>query len=334
MAKSSELLRAILALAGERRLSPDEVVTLMEGALASVAARRLGGEVRCEIDREQERITFWAPAADGGRTALPFRAEDLTRVDLKALMAEIAARLVGVEGSQRVAFWSAYVDRVVPGVVVRGDRGDIAIEIGGSGEHVTTAVLPPEGRIPGEQYRYDRTMDFYVVGFTAGPRKVVLSRSDPRLVLRILEEHVHELATGLIAVRTIARRPGVRTKIMVAAASDDLRIDPAGACIGTGGSRINQLRSRVSDNVDVALWTDDPRQRVLNALAVKDIPADVLVEIGPARERGGLPTARVHVPEALRGKAIGEAGVNVQLASEVSGYAIDIRAPSAVTPDA
>lgn len=323
--QSSELVRALLSLEGERRITGDQLFPIIEGALARAAENslRLGaGSVVCHIDRAAETVAFAGRSADGNETALDLRVEQLRRVDVQLAYQEMQRRLQGLEEEQRLATWRQYVGEIVPGTLRRGGRGQLVVEIGNSTVGITEAAFPPSEQIYDERYAQGRVMDFLVKGFTSEyPVNVLVSRRDTEFVVKLLKEQVHELSAGDIEVRAIAREAGLRTKIAVALARTDLRLDPVAACVGSRGTRINALRGRVQDAIDVFAWRDEPAERVREALGVKGI-ADIEID-APAK------TATVWLDEAIepnaQAKAIGKNGHNVRLANAISGFDIKIR---------
>jgi N utilization substance protein A len=173
--------------------------------------------------------------------------------------------------------------------------------------------------IPGEIIKPNDLIKVYVVDVLKdkkGP-KILVSRSVPEFVVGLLKLEVPEVENGVVQMKAIAREPGVRTKIGVV--STNPQVDPVGACIGEGGSRISSiLRELKGEKVDIFKWTEDPKQLIANALA----PASVVsVEILDAERKA----ARVLVPPTQLSLAIGKGGQNARLAVKVTGWKIDIK---------
>jgi len=173
--------------------------------------------------------------------------------------------------------------------------------------------------IPGETIKPGDLIKVYVVDVLKdrkGP-KILVSRSVPEFVIGLFKLEVPEVENGIVQVKAIAREPGVRTKVGVI--STNPQVDPVGACIGEGGSRISSILKELrGEKVDVFKWVDDPKQLIANALA----PASVVsVEILDAERKA----ARVLVPPTQLSLAIGKGGQNARLAVKVTGWKIDIK---------
>lgn len=327
----SQLLSAVLELAGDNGLDRGLLLSVVQDSLGVVASSRRGSDIACEIDPTTEAIQFYAISGERGEKRIPIAltVDQLGRPGVRMLQQEMRRRLDQLAEERRVAEWQPHLGEVVTGTIERSARGPVMVRIGNMNNE-TQAVFPVEEQIASERgdYRPGKVLSFFVKGFTSSfPRYVLVSRCDLALVIKLLEHEVHELANGDIVVTAAARAAGQRTKIVVATARPDAKVDPAAVCIGIRGSRINRLRDRVPDNIDIISWSADPKQLILNALAVKDLTADTRVEIEGVGENGE-PAATVYLPEnASKGKVIGDDGVNVRLASRVSGY--DIRVKSA-----
>jgi len=205
---------------------------------------------------------------------------------------------------------------IISGVVQRIEGSTILIDIG-----KTLGILNREEQIPGEFYRQSQRLKFYILKVEDGPKgsMVMLSRAYPKLVSRLFELEVPEISSGIVVIKSIAREPGYRTKIAVA--STESGIDPIGSCVGQRGTRIMAVINELGgEKIDVIEWKDDPAKFITNALSPAKISG---VKIDPLG--GGKNTAVVFVSEGQLSLAIGKDGRNVRLASNLTGWKIDIK---------
>jgi len=203
--------------------------------------------------------------------------------------------------------------KVVSGIIHRFERGNVFVDLG-----KVTGVMFPNETIPGEHYRVNERMRFYVLAVQddfRGQPGIILSRSHPKFVAKLFEIEVPEIAEGAVEIKEIAREPGSRTKIAVAAKAEG--IDPVGSCVGQRGTRVMTVTNELGqEKIDIIEWSDDPEKFVAAALS----PAKVrLVEVLPRWE------ARVIVPEDQLSLAIGKGGQNVRLAAKLTVMRIDVR---------
>jgi len=185
------------------------------------------------------------------------------------------------------------------------------------------AILPAREQIPGERYRPGQRLKVYLVEVTKdakGPQLLV-SRTHPNLIKRLLELEVPEVASGAVEVMAIAREPGQRSKVAVAARQD--KVDPVGACVGVRGVRIQSIVTELSgEKIDVIEWSSDIRTFIANALS----PAKPITVILNEDEK----VARVVVPPEQMSQAIGKDGQNARLAYKLTGWRIDIKDPASL----
>jgi len=201
---------------------------------------------------------------------------------------------------------------IISGVVQRVEGSTVLVDIG-----KTLGILNREEQIPGEFYRQGQRMKFYILKVEDTPRGsvVVLSRAYPKLVSRLFELEVPEISGGIVVIKSIAREPGYRTKIAVA--SEEEKIDPIGACVGQRGTRIIAVINELGgEKIDVILWEKDAEKYIANSLSPAKV-TDVKVE--------DKNTATVSVTEDQLSLAIGKDGRNVRLASNLTGWKIDIK---------
>jgi N utilization substance protein A len=203
-------------------------------------------------------------------------------------------------------------DLIVSGAIKRMDKGDAIIEVG-----KVEARLPRSDMIPKENLRIGDRMRAYVqkIDRTARGPQVILSRTSPEFLMKLFEFEVPEIEQGLLVIKSAARDPGVRAKIAVW--TNDRRIDPIGTCVGMRGSRVQAVTNELAgERVDIVLWSDDPAQFVIGALAPANVSSILVDEDKHAMD--------VVVDEDNLAIAIGRSGQNVRLASELTGWQINI----------
>ena len=201
---------------------------------------------------------------------------------------------------------------IVSGIVQRVEGHTVFVDIG-----KTLGILNREEQIPGEFYRPSQRLKLYIMKVEDTPKGsvVMLSRAYPKLISKLFELEVPEIASGSVVIKAIAREPGFRTKIAVT--SNEQGVDPIGACVGQRGTRIMAVINELGgEKIDVIEWQDKPEKFITNALAPAKV-VNVQVE-----EKN---TATVFVPEDQLSLAIGKDGRNVRLAAQLTGWKIDIQ---------
>ncbi|MDX8408026.1 MAG: transcription termination factor NusA, partial [Mariprofundaceae bacterium] len=216
------------------------------------------------------------------------------------------------ERERVIAEYEPRVGELITGIVKRVERGNVYVDLG-RGE----AVMYREDLLPRETFRQGDRVRAYLREVRNQPKGplVFISRSDAGMVLRLFEQEVPEIEDGIVAIQAIARDPGARSKIAVI--STDPAVDPVGACVGMRGARVQAVVNELhGEKIDLIEWTDDPAAFVVNALAPAEIER-VLVD----ESRN---TIEVAVNEENLAIAIGRRGQNVRLASELSGWNIEL----------
>ena len=201
---------------------------------------------------------------------------------------------------------------IISGIVQRIEGNVVLVDIG-----KTLGVLNREEQIPGEFYKQGQRLKFYILKVDETPKGsvVLLSRAYPKLVSRLFELEVPEIASGIVVIKSIAREPGYRTKIAVA--STEEKIDPIGSCVGQRGTRIMAVINELGgEKIDVILWQEDPQKYIASALSPAKV-SEVQIE--------DKSTAIVLVAEDQLSLAIGKDGRNVRLAAQLTGWKIDIK---------
>lgn len=339
---SREVLLLVDALAREKNVDKEIVFGALEHALAQATKKRYEGEVdvRVSIDRdtgEFESFRRWHVVPDEAGLQLPdqevlhFEAkeqipdievddyieEPIESVDFGRRFAQdtkqvVLQRIRDAEREQILADFLARGDALVTGTIKRMERGDAIVESG-----KIEARLPREQMIPKENLRIGDRVRAYILRIDRNARgpQVILSRTAPEFIMKLFELEVPEIEQGLLEIKSAARDPGVRAKIAVF--TSDKRIDPIGTCVGMRGSRVQAVTGELGgERVDIVLWSDDPAQFVIGALAPANVSSIVVDEEKHAMD--------VVVDEENLAIAIGRGGQNVRLASELTGWQINI----------
>lgn len=342
---SREILLLVDALAREKNVEREVVFGALENALASAMKKRFkeDADIRVAIDRttgEHEGFRRWLVVPDDaglqepdqqelyseaqeivpGIEAGEYIEEPLEPVEFGRIGAQAAkqAILQKIRDAEREQVLNDFLERgetIISGTVKRMDKGDVIIETG-----KIEARLPRTEMIPKENIRIGDRIRAWVlkVDHAARGQQVILSRTAPEFIRELFENEVPEIEQGLLEIKAAARDPGVRAKIAVIAY--DKRIDPIGTCVGMRGSRVTAVRNELGgEQVDIVLWADDPAEFVIGALAPAHVDSIVVDEDKHAMD--------VVVDAENLPKAIGARGQNVRLASELTGWQINIMTP-------
>ncbi len=338
---SREILLLVDALAREKNVAKDTVFLALEMALASATKKRFKDEVdvRVEIDRESgEYSAFrrWTVVPDeeheepahqiaitdaveenpeavlGDVIEEPLEAETFGRIGAQAAKQVILQKIRDAEREQILNDFLERGESLVTGTVKRAERGNLIVESGR-----VEALLPRDQLIAKENLRVGDRVRAYIAKIDRAARgpQLILSRVAPEFLVKLFELEVPEIEEGLLEIKAAARDPGLRAKIAVK--SNDPRIDPVGTCVGMRGSRVQAVTQELAgERVDIILWSPEPAQFVINALAPADVSSIVVDE-----ERHSMD---VVVTEDQLALAIGKGGQNVRLASELSGWQLNI----------
>ncbi|HSE15350.1 MAG TPA: transcription termination factor NusA [Candidatus Deferrimicrobium sp.] len=249
--------------------------------------------------------------------------ERLSTKDLGRIAAQTARQIImqKVKDAEREVIYNEFIGRkgeILNGIVQRYERDCLVIDLG-----KTEAIMPPSEQIPRERYRQGDRIRAYIKDVTKTSRgpEILLSRADPRVILKLFEQEVPEVYEGVVSILSVAREPGFRTKIAVR--SRDRDVDPVGACVGMKGSRVQSVVQELrGERIDIIAWDEDPARFVCNALQPAEIIRVLVNESGKTME--------VIVPEEQLLLAIGKRGQNVKLASKLVGWHIEVRAEGQV----
>ena len=346
---TSELIEALQALAHERKIDEFYLIERLEESLAKSYQHILDLEwdARVTIDRETGKIYVYElvpvgePDEETGEYS-EFEERDVTPSDVSRIAAQNAKSVISsiVRDAGRQSIYEEFSNRVgdlVTGTVLQGtpDFTIIKIRDGVEAElpHYDTKRTPNERneRPAGEHYRHNQRLKVLIIDVrdpsSDEPRArgeqsrpaIVVSRTHPDLIRRLFEIEVPEIYDGLVEVKSIAREPGVRSKVAVH--SREANLDPVGACVGPKGSRVRMVVEELhNERVDVIQWSDDPARYVANALS----PAKVnSVTIDEEKHY-----ATVVVSDDQLSLAIGKEGQNARLAARLTGWHIDIKSTS------
>ncbi|MGM0594234.1 MAG: transcription termination factor NusA [Pseudomonadota bacterium] len=342
---NKEILLVVDAVSNEKGVAKEIIFEAMEIALATATKKKHGGDVdiRVTIDRETgdyETFRRWEVVDDAETQQLEqperqitlsaarvdepeiepgeFVEDQIESVEFGRIAAQTAKQVIvqKVREAERAQVVEAYQDRVgelISGIVKRIDRGNVILDLGGNVE----ALIPRDQVIPREPIRPGDRARGYLYDVRSEQRgpQLFVSRTKPEFLIELFTLEVPEIGEGLIDLMGAARDPGLRAKIAVR--SNDARIDPVGACVGMRGSRVQSVTNEMNgERVDIVLWNENPAQFVINAMA----PAEVLSIVVDEDSR----SMDIAVDEEQLSQAIGRGGQNVRLASELTGWELNV----------
>ncbi|MFU8895963.1 MAG: transcription termination factor NusA [Gammaproteobacteria bacterium] len=341
---NKEILQVIEQVSAEKELDKEIIFDALEMALASAARKQFGEDIdtRVAMDRKTGALsTFrrWKVFADDSTEletpSRELRLEDALDMDPNAevdgyveepldvtptgrIVAQTAKQVVvqKVREAERAQVVEEFRDRVgtlIGGIVKRVDRNGVFVDLGGSAE----GFISREEMIPREAVRTQDRIKGYLREVRSEPRgpQIFLSRTAPEFIIELFRLEVPEVGQNLIQILGAARDPGHRAKIAVK--SLDQRIDPIGACVGMRGSRVQAVSNELAgERVDIIPWDDNPAQFVINAMSPAEVMSIVVDEEAHSMD--------VAVEEEKLSQAIGRGGQNVRLASELSGWELNV----------
>ncbi len=345
---NKEILMVVDAVSNEKGVDKEVIFEALEAALASATRKKHGEEldVRVAIDRrsgDYETFRRWKVFADDS-TELEapereLRLEDALDLDPKAapggfveqpmesvafgrIAAQQAKQVIvqKVREAERAQVVDAYKDRVgqlVSGVVKRVDRNGIYVDLGSNAE----GFVPRTDMIPREQVKPQDRVKAYLKEVRSEPRgpQLFLTRTAPEFLIELFKLEVPEVGQGLIQILGAARDPGVRAKIAVR--SNDPRIDPVGACVGMRGSRVQAVSNEIAgERVDIIPYDENPAQFVINAMSPAEVMSIVVDEDSHSID--------IAVAEEKLSQAIGRGGQNIRLASQLTGWDLNVMTES------
>ena len=341
----NEILLMADAVSREKGVEKEEIFKALEAALATATRKKDGEDVdirvsiyrdtgaydsfrRWEVVESEDEVEFpeRQMTLQQAREIQPeiqvgeFIEKPLEPVEFGRIAAQAAKQVImqKVREAERARVVEEFADRegeMVTGVVKRLERGDVIVDLGSTEAILRKSqMIPREGLRPGDRIRALLTE---INSLPRGPQ-LSLSRVDPQFLIELFKLEVPEVSEGLIEIRSAARDPGSRAKITVH--SRDPKIDPVGACVGIRGARVQSVSNEIAgERVDVIKWSPDNAQYIINALS----PAEVLSILVDE----DLNSMDVIVDETQLSKAIGRGGQNVRLASELTGWQLNIMSP-------
>ena len=334
-----ELLQIANAVAREKLIDPMIVLHAMQDAIQKAAKSRYGPEndIRCEIDPKTGdtkliRVLTIVEEVENEATELSLAqaqrmdpeaelggeiVEHLPPLEYGRVAAQNAKQVIvqKVREAERDQQFDEYKDRtgeVVNATVKRVEYGNVIVDLGRA-----EAIVRRDETIPRENFRYGDRVRAYIYDVRREQRgpQIFLSRARPDFMAKLFAAEVPEIYDGIVEIKSVARDPGSRAKIAVI--SKDTSIDPVGACVGMRGSRVQAVVNELQgEKVDIIQWREEPAEFIVNALAPAEVSKVVLDEDNDKIE--------VVVPESQLSLAIGRRGQNVRLASQLTGWDIDI----------
>ncbi|WP_372965848.1 transcription termination factor NusA [Marinobacter sp.] len=340
---SKEILLVVESVSNEKGVDKDVIFEAIELALATAAKKRYEDEdadIRVSIDRrtgEYETFRRWLVVDND---AVPALGTELTMQEAEEIdsslqpgsiheekIESVAFGRIGAQAAKQIIFQKvreaerskivdSYRDRVgelISGTVKKVTRDNVIVDLGNNAE----ALLPREHLIARETFRMGDRVRALLLEIRTDHRgpQLIMSRSDAQMLVELFRIEVPEIAEELIEIRGAARDPGSRAKIAVK--TNDRRIDPVGACVGMRGSRVQAVSNELGgERVDIVLWDDNPAQLVINAMAPAEVASIVMDE--------DRHTMDVAVAEDNLAQAIGRNGQNVRLATELTGWTLNV----------
>jgi N utilization substance protein A len=335
----TELLQVAEIVARDKGIDRDEVLQAMEQAIQKAGRSKYGQEydIRAEIDRKTGEIRLLrfrevADPVENEAAQIPlkeaqrfnpdaeigdFITDPLPPIDFGRIAAQTAKQVIvqkvrDAERARQFMEFKGRVSEIVNGLAKRIEFGNVIVDLGRA-----EAILRRDELLPRESFRQGERVRAYIYDVRQEARgpQIFLSRTHPQFMAKLFAQEVPEIYDGIIEIRAVARDPGSRAKIAVL--SNDSGIDPVGACVGMRGSRVQAVVAELQgEKIDIIPWSADPATFVVNALA----PAEVAKVVMDEEQR----RIEVVVPDDQLSLAIGRRGQNVRLASQLTGWDIDI----------
>ena len=345
---SKEILMVVDAVSNEKGVEKEIIFEAIEAALASATRRRHGDDidVRVAIDRETgdydtfrrwlvfedestelevpdrelrmiDAVDIDPDAEPGGYVEVPMESVEFGRIAAQTAKQVIVQKVREAEREQVVEEFQGREGELLSGLVKRVDRNGVYIDLGGNAE----GFVPREQMVPREPVRPQDRMKALLTEVRSEQRgpQLFMTRTSPEFLVELFKIEVPEVGQGLIEILGAARDPGLRAKIAVK--SNDSRIDPVGACVGMRGSRVQAVSNELAgERVDIILWDDNPAQFVVNAMSPAEVVSIVMDEDAHSMD--------IAVEEERLSQAIGRGGQNIRLASELSGWELNVMTES------
>jgi len=338
---NADLITVLEIYEKEKGISRNVLISAVEEALVSAAKKAIGParNLRCEIDQKTGDLRAFATLLvvetvtskhdeislnEAKRHKADANLGDeieieVTPTDFGRIASQYAKQslMQYIRRAEKQLIYAEFKDRVgdiVSGVVRRFERSDVIIDLGRY-----EALLPNRERVPTEEYQVGERLRCFVKAVENGPHgpDIILSRADPKFVIKLFKLEVSEINDGTIEIKGIAREPGFRTKLAVYTRDD--KVDPVGACVGLRGQRVkNIVRELNNEKVDIIRWDGNVRTYITNALQPAQLKA---FEVDEKNKR-----VKILVSEDQLSLAIGKRGQNARLTSKLTGWQVDIEA--------
>ena len=340
---NAEFMQAFEELGKEKGIAPEILFDAIEAALISAYKRNFGSaqNVRVSLDRITGEIHVFArkivvtelteqhlevSLAEAKEIDPRYEENDIIEIELTPkdfgrIAAQTAKQVVvqRIREAERGIIYDEFSNResdILTGIVQRIEQKNVFIDLGKA-----EAILAPTEQIPFEQYKHGDRVKSYIIEVkktTKGPQ-ILVSRTHPGLLKRLFELEVPEIQDGIVEIKSVAREPGMRSKIAVYSRDED--IDPVGACVGHKGMRVQTIVDELKgEKIDIVKWSPDPVKYIANSLS----PAKVVsVEVNEIEK-----ISKVIVPDFQLSLAIGKEGQNARLAAKLTGWKIDIKSES------
>src|SRR4051812_7783581 len=341
---NKEILMVVDAVSNEKGVDKEIIFEALEAALASATRKRHGEgiDVRVSINRKTGDYDTWRrwkvfaddstelefpdkelrmedaidvskDAEVGGYVEVPMESVAFGRIAAQTAKQVIVQKVREAERSQVVDEYKGRIGTLVSGIVKRVDRNGVYVDLGGNAE----GFIPRDQMIPREPIRSQDRVKSYLQDVRSEQRgpQLFLSRTAPEFLIELFKLEVPEVGQGLIQILGAARDAGVRAKIAVK--SNDSRIDPVGACVGMRGSRVQAVSNEIAgERVDIIPFDENPAQFVINAMAPAEVVSIVVDEDAHSMD--------IAVTEEKLSQAIGRGGQNIRLASQLSGWELNV----------
>ena len=341
---SKEILMVVDAVSNEKGVEKEIIFEAIEAALASATRRKHGEDidVRVAIDRhtgdydtfrrwrvfEDESTELEFPdrelrmidavdvdedAEPGGYVEVPMESVEFGRIAAQTAKQVIVQKVREAEREQVVEEYLEREGELLSGLVKRVDRNGVYIDLGGNAE----GFVPRDQMVPREPVRPQDRIKALLIEVRSEPRgpQLFMTRTSPEFLIELFKIEVPEVGQGLIDIHGAARDPGLRAKIAVK--SNDNRIDAVGACVGMRGSRVQAVSNELAgERVDIILWDENPAQFVVNAMSPAEVVSIVMDEDSHSMD--------IAVEEDKLSQAIGRGGQNIRLASELTGWELNV----------
>jgi N utilization substance protein A len=350
---NKEILLVVDAMSNEKGVTKEVIFQAIEAALAMATRKRYDMEIDASVDIDRvsgsyETFRQWLVIDDdelmeseelqitlsqakekqaeievGDYIREPMESVEFGRIAAQTAKQVIVQKVREAERQQVVDMYREKVGQMILGTVKRVDRGNVILDLGGNAD----AFLPREEMIPRESFRTGDRVRGYLKEIRAEGRgpQLIVSRVSPNLLIELFTLEVPEISDGLIEVKGAARDPGLRAKIAVEA--KEARIDPVGACVGMRGSRVQAVTNELAgERVDIILWDEEPAHFAINAMAPAEVQSIVVDE-----EKHSMDIA---VEDGQLSQAIGRNGQNVRLASQLTGWELNVMSASEATEKA